>query len=130
MCLMKMPVISPCAIAVVGFAVGVMLLFNAVPTLLYFTMAVFDPLSVAASKNGSDFATALTKAVVTEDTLELANGTFFLGNRHWGSKLFIRPCYKEMADLILSGEVQDIVVTGTPGIGKSMFGYYLLYLLR
>ena len=35
-----------------------------------------------------------------------------------------------MADLILSGEVKDIVVTGTPGIGKSMFGYYLLYLLR
>ena len=46
-----------------------------------------------------------------------------------GSKLFIRPCYKEMADLILSGKVQDIVVTGTPGIGKSTFGYYLLYLL-
>ena len=35
-----------------------------------------------------------------------------------------------MADLILSGEVEDIVVTGTPGIGKSMFGYCLLYLLR
>ncbi|CAN0479039.1 unnamed protein product [Ectocarpus sp. 12 AP-2014] len=26
--------------------------------------------------------------------------------------------------------MNDIVVTGTPGIGKSVFGYYLLYLLR
>ncbi|CBJ33665.1 conserved unknown protein [Ectocarpus siliculosus] len=82
----------------------------------------------AAKKNVSDFAAALTGAVVTEDTLELVNGTFFLGNGKLGSKLFIRPCYKEMADLILSGNVQDIVVTGTPGIGKSMFGYHLLYL--
>ncbi|CBJ28075.1 conserved unknown protein [Ectocarpus siliculosus] len=82
----------------------------------------------AANKNVSDFAAALTGAVVTEDTLELANGTFFLGNSDLGSKLFIRHCYKEMADLILSGKVQDVVVTGTPGIGKSTFGYYLLYL--
>ncbi|CAB1102186.1 unnamed protein product [Ectocarpus sp. CCAP 1310/34] len=88
-------------------------------------MAVFDPLPVAANKNLSDFAPALSGAVVTdEDTLELANGTFFLGNRDWGSKLFIRPCYKEMADLILSGEVRDVVVIGTPGIVKPMFGYY------
>lgn len=68
--------------------------------------------------------------MVTEDTLELVNGTSFLGNSKLGSKLFIRRCYNEMADLIFSDEVQDIVVTGTPGIGKSMFGYYLLYLLR
>eukprot|EP00752_Nemacystus_decipiens_P017455 g15649.t1 len=56
----------------------------------------------AAKKNVADFAAALTGAVVTEDTLELVNGTFFLGNSKLGSKLFIRPCYKEMADLILS----------------------------
>ncbi|CAM9507463.1 unnamed protein product [Pylaiella littoralis] len=106
------------------------LLINAVPTLLYSALAVSDHLPLAANKNISDFAAALTRAVVTEDTLELANGMCFLGKRALGSKLFIRPCYKEMADLILSGEMQNFVVTGTPGIGKSMFGYYLLYLLR
>ena len=102
------------------------------PQQLFFSaMAVFDPLPFAASKNVLDFAAALTGALVTdEDTLELANGTSFLGERRCGSKLFIRPCYKKMADLILSGEVRHVVVTGTHGIGKSMFGYYLLYLLR
>ena len=51
-----------------------------------------------------------------------------------GSKLFIRPCYKELSEIILdgasSGALRNIVVTGTPGIGKSVFGLYLLYLLR
>ena len=107
-----------------------MLLINAVQHFSISPWPSFIVLPVAANKNVSDFAAALTGAVVTEDTLELANGIFFLGNSDLGSKLFIRHCYKEMADLILSGKVQDIVVTGTPGIGKSTFGYYLLYLLR
>ena len=51
-----------------------------------------------------------------------------------GSKLFIRPCYKGLSEIILdgasSGALRNIVVTGTPGIGKSVFGLYLLYLLR
>ena len=97
-------------------------------------LAVFDPLPVAASKNVTGFAAALIGANVIEDTLELANGTFFLGDPDLGSKLFIRLCYKELSEIILSGAsggtLRKIVVTGTPGIGKSVFGFYLLYLLR
>lgn len=89
---------------------------------------------VAADKNVSRFAAALTGANVTEDTLELTKDTFFLGDAELGSKLFIRPCYKELSEIIFggasSGALRNIVVTGTPGIGKSVFGFYLLYLLR
>ena len=97
-------------------------------------VAVFDPVSVAADKSLTEFAAALTEAVVTDNTLELANGTVFPRGSKIGSKLFIRPCYKELSEIILDaasrGVVRDVVVTGTPGIGKSCFGWYLLYLLR
>lgn len=82
----------------------------------------------------TNFAAALTRAVVTNNTLELANGTFFIGHRKMGSKLFSRSCYKDLSKIIIDGAINgsmdNIVVTGTPGIGKSVFGYYLLYLLR
>lgn len=110
------------------------MLINVVLTLFYSVIAGFDPLPVAADKNATDFAAALTRAVVSNDVLELTSCTFFGGNFALGSKLFIRSCYKEMTELILSrassGDVRDVVVTGTPGTGKSMFGIYLLYLLR
>ena len=89
---------------------------------------------VAADNNVTDFAATLTEAVVTNNTLELVNDTFFLGDPMLGSKRFIRPCYKELSEMILdgasSGALRNIVVTGTPGIGESVFGLYLLYLLR
>ncbi|CAM9517557.1 unnamed protein product [Ectocarpus sp. 12 AP-2014] len=48
--------------------------------------------------------------------------------------MFIRPCYKNLSKLILEGvtdgTMEKIVVTGTPGIGKSEFGFYLMHLLR
>lgn len=91
-------------------------------------------LSVEVPKNVKDFGTELTRAVVTNNTLELANDTRFVGLPLMGSKLFIRSCYKELSTIIFDGasdgSMKNIVVTGTPGIGKSLFGYYLLYLLR
>ena len=92
------------------------------------------PLPVAVEAKLADFGAALTGALITNNTLELVNGTFFLGRPSLGSKIFIRSCYKELSALILGGASSDtfhnIVVTGTPGIGKSVFGFYLLYLLR
>lgn len=72
--------------------------------------------------------------MVTDSTLELADGTSFLGEATLGSKVFIRPCYNNFSKSILhggsSGTKRNFVVTGTPGIGKSVFGFYFLYLLR
>lgn len=91
-------------------------------------------LPVAVDEVVTNFAAALTRAVITNNTLELANGTVFIGHREMGSKLFIRSCYKDLSKIIIDGAINgsmdNIVVTGTPGIGKSVFGYYLLYLLR
>ena len=117
----------------VGFGGGVLSVINFVPTLSA-PLAVHDPLPAAANEDVTGFAAALTRAVVTNNTLELANGTFFLDERSLGSKLFIRPCYKDLSEIILGVAGNDtfwnIVVTGTPGVGKSVFGFYLLYLLR
>lgn len=73
---------------------------------------------------------------MTNKTLELVDGTFFLGESTLGSKLFVRSSYEQLSELILdldaasSGIPPKIVCTGTPGIGKSFFGLYLLHRLR
>lgn len=64
--------------------------------------------------------------MVTSNTLELANDTFFLGSGGFGSKLFIRPCFKELSEMILSGGWKNMVVTRKP-VGKSVFGFHLRY---
>ncbi|CAN0449686.1 unnamed protein product, partial [Pylaiella littoralis] len=101
---------------------------------LFFCLSPMTCPSVEAPQKVIDFATELPRAVMNHDTLELVSGTFFLGDSSYGSKLFIRPCYRELSELLLLGASSDtmrnIVVTGTPGIGKSVFGFYLLYLLR
>jgi hypothetical protein len=88
--------------------------------------------------------------------LELVDDTSFLGMENYGRVLMVRDCYKELAEQIESdfccGEIGRVIV-GSPGtvhevvrlrkvvthtdvmppswmmtgIGKSMFGYYLLY---
>lgn len=85
----------------------------------------------------ADFGAALTGAALTENTLTLANGTFFLGESAYGSTIFVRPCYDETFQLIRKSAAQrndgttpKIVIVGTPGIGKSVFGFFLLYQLR
>jgi DNA replication protein DnaC len=44
---------------------------------------------------------------------------------------FVRPIYKELAVKIYDLEMKNIILTGTPGIGKSLFiVYWLWYLLH
>jgi hypothetical protein len=43
--------------------------------------------------------------------------------------LFIRNCYRDLATIILDGDIRRSRITDNPGIGKTYFGYYLLYLL-
>ncbi|GAM23476.1 hypothetical protein SAMD00019534_066510 [Acytostelium subglobosum LB1] len=88
----------------------------------------------------------------TSMVLTLPNGLHFLGNPSKRSSLYVRECYEEMKNLIfaqfdryegiatLPGSASasssappppdpiygSFVVTGTPGIGKSCFLYYLM----
>jgi hypothetical protein len=41
------------------------------------------------------------------------------------NELFIRPSYREIGAAIIMDTVNHVILSGTPGIGKSLFFYYL-----
>jgi len=64
--------------------------------------------------------------------LDLGAGVHFLGDEKLGSKLFVRECYQELAEVTM-GIVEsgyNLVITGNPGIGKSYFLLFLMHFLR
>ncbi|CAG8580043.1 2290_t:CDS:2, partial [Ambispora leptoticha] len=66
----------------------------------------------------------------------LPDGVFFLGYKSYGSKLLIRNCYLQLFELIETNRKSNgpasagCTITGTPGIGKTYFGLYLLFYIR
>ncbi|CAG8532928.1 10980_t:CDS:2 [Cetraspora pellucida] len=66
----------------------------------------------------------------------LPDDVFFLGRKTYGSKLLIQNCYLQLFELIemnhkFNGPAQNgCVITGTPGIGKTYFGLYLLFYIH
>ncbi|CAN0535087.1 unnamed protein product [Ectocarpus sp. 12 AP-2014] len=62
-------------------------------TLNYFAAPQRDYLRVEVPIPLADFGATLSRVVVTNNTLELADGTFVLGEARLRSKLFIRPRY-------------------------------------
>ncbi|CAG8602124.1 11129_t:CDS:2, partial [Cetraspora pellucida] len=66
----------------------------------------------------------------------LPDGVFFLRDEDNGSKLLIRPCYLQLCELIENDRGKGgpasagCAITGTPGIGKTYFGLYLLFYIR
>ena len=57
-----------------------------------------------------------------------------MGTPARGSRIFIRQCYRELEQCIKDGieqrGIQRVVVTGTPGVGKSCYAFYWLWRLR
>ncbi|CAB4390811.1 unnamed protein product [Rhizophagus irregularis] len=54
----------------------------------------------------------------------------FFGKRSRPSKLFVRKCYNDLLGIIIDNiknGKRDYRLTGNPGIGKTFFGYYLIY---
>ncbi|CAG8500816.1 7102_t:CDS:2, partial [Paraglomus occultum] len=81
--------------------------------------------NISADQNlpgGSDIST-------NQDFLELPKGVHFLGDINEPSTLLIRSCYRHLLDLVLdnNSSIRNLIITGNPGIGKTYFGYYLLY---
>jgi hypothetical protein len=57
-------------------------------------------------------------------------GTPILGDERFGDAIFVRACYLPLADKIFGlPECYHAIILGTPGIGKTYFGYYLLCIL-
>lgn len=61
--------------------------------------------------------------------LKLSKDTRFLGKRNGSSTLLIRKCYRDLTPVVFDTKIDKLRITGNPGIGKTYFGYYLLYLL-
>ncbi|RGB27176.1 hypothetical protein C1646_769459 [Rhizophagus diaphanus] len=64
-----------------------------------------------------------------EKFLKLPGNIRFLGKEQGPSALFIRKCYLDLEDVVFDNKITKLRITGNPGIGKTYFGYYLLYLL-
>lgn len=60
---------------------------------------------------------------------ELSGGGHFFGSDINPSVLFIRKCYDDLLDPIFDEKTRNLRITGNPGVGKTFFGYYLLYQL-
>ncbi|RIA93134.1 hypothetical protein C1645_665279, partial [Glomus cerebriforme] len=45
------------------------------------------------------------------------------------SKLFVRKCYDDLLKIVIDDKTRDLHLSGNPGIGKTFFGYYLIYYL-
>lgn len=71
-----------------------------------------------------------SSTLVENNFLNLPAGTYFLGSEALGSRVYLRQCYLELWEKILQTELtSQVLVTGTPGIGKKSFLYYALYRL-
>ncbi|CAI2186321.1 18677_t:CDS:2, partial [Funneliformis geosporum] len=64
-----------------------------------------------------------------EAFLRLSEGITFLGKKKGPSILYIRRCYRDMKEVVFKDSTRTLRITGNPGIGKTFFGFYLLYLL-
>ncbi|CAH1770439.1 7000_t:CDS:1, partial [Entrophospora sp. SA101] len=54
-------------------------------------------------------------------------GVYLLGKMEQGSNIFVRQCYIDLSMIIFdSDKLEKFCITGTPGIGKTFFVYYLL----
>jgi hypothetical protein len=71
---------------------------------------------------------ALKNAKLESSVLRLPDNMAFWDGSKWTTNgLFIRRCYDVLVELLLSEESKKNAwtITGTPGIGKSCFGFYL-----
>ncbi|CAG8576856.1 7163_t:CDS:2, partial [Paraglomus brasilianum] len=84
--------------------------------------------------NLAKFWNCITKSSISNQILYLPPDIYFLGDRHYPQKLIIRQVYSDIIaniqSSVQSGLYHRFTITGTPGIGKSYFLLYLLYVLH
>ena len=75
------------------------------------------------------FARNVKAARIVGDWLELPEGTHFLGDLEQGSILYVRKAYRLLRlalRTLRSKGFRHVVVSGSPGGGKSWFALYML----
>jgi Ni2+-binding GTPase involved in maturation of urease and hydrogenase len=78
---------------------------------------------------------ALCAAELDGRVLDLGNANLVdkTGRNDGGSKLFVRACYEPLAKLLMEARrsYKNVVITGTPGIGKTAFrNFFVFYLAQ
>ena len=78
-----------------------------------------------------EFARLAWGAVHKLDTgwLILPDGVNFLGNPELGNTIYVREAYvalREALDKYRTQGIKHVVVSGNPGVGKSVFALYML----
>ncbi|RHZ55278.1 hypothetical protein Glove_417g36 [Diversispora epigaea] len=61
-----------------------------------------------------------------DEFLQLSGKTSFLGDI---DIIYIRKCYRDLLKIVFDENIRRIRISGNPGIGKSVFTYYILYKL-
>ncbi|POG75117.1 hypothetical protein GLOIN_2v1453101, partial [Rhizophagus irregularis DAOM 181602=DAOM 197198] len=51
----------------------------------------------------------------------------FFGKPSIPLKLFVRRCYNDLLNIVDNDKIRNLRLTGNSGIGKTFFGYYLIY---
>ena len=72
-------------------------------------------------------ALKVTEFRVDDVFLQLPGSAHLFGKNDEPSKLFIRKCYNDLINVVFKDNVRKLRISGNPGIGKTFFGYYILY---
>jgi hypothetical protein len=77
----------------------------------------------------SESLKALTQAIANNGWLESTHDLPDPSGVFKKKKLFLRTCYAEMFNLLLANKCikEKFAISGTPGIGKSLFFFYMLW---
>ncbi|CAG8682334.1 2108_t:CDS:2 [Funneliformis caledonium] len=62
-----------------------------------------------------------------DNSLKLPDNIHFFGRTDEASVLFIRQYYRDLFKVVFSNNTRRLIITRNPGIGKTFFGYYILY---
>jgi hypothetical protein len=92
-----------------------------------------------------NFWNGIKNAIIKDNFLILPENTYFNGELDNGSLIYVRNSYKELYELMFNPNLKDeeslsfnsktfnrykrFIISGTPGIGKSQFAFYIIYLL-
>ena len=68
--------------------------------------------------------------LVAGKLIALPEDTFILGQEKRGSRMYVRHCYPQLWNVCLGAlnrpGIRNLVILGNPGIGKTVFGYFIL----
>ena len=73
---------------------------------------------------------SFANAQLVDEGLQSPNDVFLPYPQNEIKKIYVRKCYRDVFDLLLKSiKMKSFAISGTPGIGKSVFFVYILYRL-